>query len=120
MSTKRTPIHRPPRGGEFSPAALAAFRKMQRLDARCTCEPIDWDRKYWDHDECPACARWWQQHNILWGELKLKLWEWPAVKHPDAMCPYPEGCEAALKWKPDLEAQERYRALDAALKEQNK
>ena len=111
MSTKRTPIGRPPSGRQFSPKALAAFREMRKLEEQCTCPPRDWGGKYWEFERCEACKEWWRQHSLLHDELRLEPWEWPAVEHPDAVSPYPEGSHAANNWKPDLEAQERYRAL---------
>jgi hypothetical protein len=117
MSTKRTPINRPPRGNRFTPAALAAFREMQRLADACTCAPVNWDGEHWDREQCKACEQWWQQHSILVDELRLKPWQWPAVESPDATCPYPEGCYAAQQWKPDLAAQARYRLLEQAAAE---
>jgi hypothetical protein len=115
MTTKRTPINRPPRGDRFTPAALAAFEKMLALEERCTCEPIDWKGAYWEHEECRACARWWRYHDLLCDELRLKPWQIPAVESPDAVCPYPAGSQAAAHCKPKLEAQARYLALAAAL-----
>ena len=117
MTTIRTPIARAPRG-QITAAAIAVFRKMQRLEAKCTCEPIDWWGKYWEHEECQACEQWWRQHSILWDELQPKVWEWPAVETPGAVTPYPEGSHAALVWRADLAAQERYRALERAAAEE--
>ncbi len=117
MSTKRRRITRSPRGGNFSPKALAAFREMQRLKNQCTCDEPDWDGKYWQHEECAACAAWSKQHSILWDELNLLPHEWPAVENPDAESPYPPDSYAAQKQRPDFEAQARYRALAAAVRE---
>ena len=36
MTTKRTPINRPPRD-RITPEALAAFRRMHELENECTC-----------------------------------------------------------------------------------
>jgi len=117
VTTKRTP-RRPPGGKRITPAAVAAFREMQRLKRRCTCAPIDWGGKYWGRSEkCAACEQWWEQHAILHGELQLAPWQWPAYQRPDAGPPYPEGSPAAKGWKPDLEGQARYRMLKAAADE---
>lgn len=115
MTTTRTPIAREGRM-QITPVAIAAFRKMQRLETKCTCAPVDWNGKHWERTECPACKRWWEQHSILWDELGLRPWQWPAYRHPDATVPYPEGSYAARTRKPDLEAQERYGALVTASK----
>jgi hypothetical protein len=44
-----------------------------------------------------------------------KLWEWPCVQHPDTVSPYPKGSYADKNWRPNLEAQARYIALEEAL-----
>jgi hypothetical protein len=119
MSTKRTPRSRPLKP-EITATAIAAFRKMRRLRTKCTCAPVDWEGEYWKHQECPACDQWWQQHSILWHELRLKVWQWPAIQTPGACTPYPAGSYAAANWKPNLEAQERYRALERAAAEEAK
>ena len=115
MTTTRRPRSRPIKP-EISAAAIAAFRKMQQLDLQCTCAP-DWDGAYWEHQECRACEQWFRQHRILWGELSLQPWQWPAIETPGAVSPYPEGSDAALNDKPDLEAQERYCMLERAAAE---
>jgi hypothetical protein len=64
---------------------------MQRLERRCTCEERDWGGEYWKHEQCPACTQWSDQHAILWRELRLKPWQWPAYERPeDAEPPSPE------------------------------
>jgi hypothetical protein len=118
MTTTRTPIGRTPRAAQITPKAIEAFRKMKRLETKCTCAPIDWGGKYWEHQECHACEQWWQQHSILCDELNLRPWERPAVETPGAVTPYPEGSHAALVWRADLAAQERYRALERAAAEE--
>ena len=75
MTTKRTPINRPPRP-RVTPEALEAFRTMQRLEQRCTCKNAD-------DDNCPACVQWAEHHAILHSELGLAPWQWPAYEHPD-------------------------------------
>ena len=116
MTTTRTPIGRAPRAAQITPRAIAAFRKMQRLEMKCTCAP-DWEGKYFEHEQCRACDQWFRQHRILHGELNLQPWQWPAIENPDAVSPYPPGSEAALNDKPDLEAQERCRMLERAAAE---
>jgi hypothetical protein len=36
---------------------------------------------------------------MLHDELGLFPWQWPAFEYPDALCPYPDGCEAAKQWQ---------------------
>jgi len=97
MPTTRTPIGRPPRGLHITPKAIEAFGRMRNLDQLCTCDPIDWDGAYWKHELCPACEAWWEHHSILWNELSLKPWQWPAIETPGAVTCYPE---AALPRRP--------------------
>ena len=85
MPTKRTPINRSPRA-KITPAALEAFRVMQRLERRCTCKG--------DDSDCPACVQWSQQHSILHSELGLTPWQWPAYEHPDEAEPLPPADNA--------------------------
>jgi hypothetical protein len=117
MPTTRTPIGRGPSKPKITPAAIAAFKRMQKLEAACTCKPIDWEGKYWEREECKACEQWWEEHSILFHELKLPPWEWPAIERPDACSPYPKGSRADQSWKSDLAAQVRYRALEQAVEE---
>ena len=105
MTAKRTPIKRSPRK-QITPAALAAFRRMQALVSQCTCTPT--------HKDCPACADWWDLHSQLEAELRCKVWQFPAIEHPDDECPYPPGTGAAQWWP---HAQALYRLLDAAARE---
>jgi hypothetical protein len=115
MTTKRIPIGRP-RKAPLPPEALDLFREMKTL--RCTCRPIDWEGKYWERDECPGCERWWSLHSRLAQLLPgIRPWHWPVIQSPGAKCPYPEGSPAAAAWRPNEEAQARWRVLDAALAE---
>ena len=102
MTAKRTPIRRPPRR-HIRPAAIAAFRRMQALEEQCTCTPTN--------DECPACVEWWRLHDLLHDELRCKPWQWPAIEHPNDVCPYPPSTGAAQWWQ---QAQALYRLLDEA------
>ena len=97
-------FNRPPRA-KITPEALEAFRTMQRLERRCTCED--------DDGECPACQEWWQQHSILHDELRLKPWQWPAYEHSGNMePPSPENSELPDPGGPAA----RYRMLKQAAK----
>ena len=120
MTTRRHPV-RPSYKLRITPEAIAAFRRMESARFRCTCPRIDWDGKYWERPEpCAACNRWWVAHKVLHDELGLPPWQWPAFEYPDALCPYPDGCEAAKQWqrKHDerLEALALYAALVQAAK----
>jgi hypothetical protein len=101
-----------PENEDISAEAVRLFREM--YDLECTCEPIDWKGKYWEHTECAGCAEWWRLHGILHKELQAKLWEWPCIQHPDAVTCFPDGSPAAKAWKPNTAAQERWLALEAA------
>jgi hypothetical protein len=116
MTTKRKPIARLGRAQIFA-AALDAFRRMQQLEQQCTCAPDRLGWRLWCAGGCSTCDQWWEHHAILHRELRLRPWQFPAVEHPDAQCPYPAGSYAAGRWRPDEEAQARYRALENALAE---
>jgi hypothetical protein len=113
MNTKRTPFARPLRH-PISETALEAFRLMRELEGKCTCPPRNWHGEYWKHQQCKACGDWWEQNSILHDALQLRPWQWPAVENPAAENPYSAGSPAAAHWKPKLEAQARWRALEAA------
>jgi hypothetical protein len=67
MTTKRTPI-RPPGGKRITPAAVAAFRQMQRLEESCNCQ----------HDcKDGDCEEWNRLDRTLRDEMKLYPWEFP-------------------------------------------
>jgi len=70
--------------------------------------------------ECPGCKPWCELHSHLWHELRCKLWQWPCIQRPSARSPYPKGSHADLTWKTDLEAQQRWHHLEAALAAQRK
>jgi len=112
--TRRTPVTRSPLP-VISPAAVKIFEAMRRC--RCTCPPIDWEGKYWERQECLGCKRRSKLHNNLCDELGTKLWEWPCVEDPGATCPYPVWHCAYATWRPNLEAQARWRALATASRE---
>jgi hypothetical protein len=121
MPTKRTPLRRDIRM-KITAAALEAFRAMEKARGECTCHPIDWNGAYWKRaEECEACKRWWRAHGVLHHELALPPWRWPAIKYPDAECPYPAGCHAAEYWHSERarrqEAFELYETLKAAATE---
>jgi hypothetical protein len=113
MSTKRTPIRRDTRM-RLTPEALAAFRTMRTLAARCTCQPLDWSGEFWRRRRCNACDGWWAAHNVLHRALALKPWEWPAVQDPNETCPYPAGSYAAARWRLDERAVALWQQLEAA------
>ena len=107
MTTKRRPLRRDLKR-RITPEAIDAFRRMEALRAACTCAPRDWAGEYWKHRQCASCEEWWAVHNVLHGGLGLKPWEWPAIEHPEAGCPYPEGSFAARQWKRDERGVELY------------
>jgi hypothetical protein len=76
MTTNRTPIQRPA-AAMISPRAIDLWEAMGNL--RCTCAPRDWDGKYWEHQQCPGCERWYDLHGELNDELGCAPWEWPCV-----------------------------------------
>lgn len=87
MTTKRTPIHRPPIA-KITPRAIELFDRLRRTRDR---------------------DRWWDVHNQLHEELRCKPWEWPCVENPDA--PVHPTC------KPKDDARERWLVLAEASRE---
>src|SRR5262249_62268885 len=92
-AVRRQPIKRPPRS-TFSPVALKTFRKMQKLETQCTCEPVDWKGEYWKHEQCRACDQRSKQHSVLHRELRCKPWQWYCVERPESKPGYPKGSKA--------------------------
>ena len=92
MTTKRTPLRRDMRR-RITPEAIAAVRRIEIAQ---------------NSDE------WWAAHNALHEALGLKPWEWPAIEHPEAQCPYPAGSFAAKQWKRDERGVALYRELAEA------
>jgi len=116
MGTKRTPIdrsHRTP----ITPRAVELWELMRQFT--CTCEPRDWDGRYWEHEPCPGCEERNLLRRALHQELKLKPWE-ITIRDPDAPNPWPAGSFAAKGWAPDPDAVERWRALAAASRERRR
>ena len=72
MPTMRTRVS-PAKRLRITPAAVAAFRIMERARLRCTCK--DSDNAY----SCPACRRWWRAHGVL-SELKMPPWRFPCIE----------------------------------------
>jgi hypothetical protein len=73
----------------FSPTAIATFKEMMNLDARCRCRRED------PHHICGACNKYWKAHSILEAELGVS--DFPVVQKPGT--------------GPHSKAQERYRML---------
>jgi hypothetical protein len=69
MPTTRKTIHRKPTR-RITKRAVDIFDTMEELAARCGCTDVV--------QECDACREWWNQHNELHDELKLRPWQWPA------------------------------------------
>ena len=117
MTTKRTPLKRRAQR-RITPEAVEVFRRMEAAASACTCGPWDWDGEYWKHEQCSACDEWWQAHGHLWVLLDAKPWQWPCVRDPDAISPYPEGSALAAiherQRQERPEAFELYRALKQA------
>ena len=75
---------------QFSPAVIAAFRKLVELE--------------WESEA------WWDQHQIIFENTDAHLFEWPCIRHPaDEISPRDVGNDLAVKVFQD--AQARCRAL---------
>jgi hypothetical protein len=104
MPTKRRKITRPPRR-TFSAKAIALFQRMKVLDQQCQCTS--------EHDECKACAEWWDRQGELHRELGLRPWQWPCIQRPDV----PNTGESQNQaWYE--QAQQLYRAIESQAKGQ--
>jgi len=68
--SKRPPTRRKP-VAVITDRAIDLFDDMETLETQCSCGG---DVLF----ECDACEKYWDQHNILYDELKLKPWQWPA------------------------------------------
>jgi hypothetical protein len=105
MSTKRIPIHRPPRG-RFSDEMLDLFLALQWRQEECHCGPR----------ACFGCEAWCDLHGRLanlWP--RVRPWWWPIVEHPDARH-RPGSIEEEL----GMEAQARWREIEAACAERER
>ena len=89
----------------YSAKALALFREMVKLESQCTCTDDT------DEDFCAACCARWDLGKVLFDELKLKPWQFPAVEIPGTPPAWPKGSPANRECQ---EAQRRYVALAAA------
>ena len=114
MSSKRKPLNRPP-ALQITPLAIRLFIEMKAIS--CACAPRDWGGKYWVHEQCAGCKRWWELHAQLHDELRCRPWEWPCIESPEAECPYPPGSAAAHSWRPNERAQQMWQALAGAARE---
>jgi hypothetical protein len=73
-TSKRTPIHRS-LIMQITSRAVAIYEQMRRI--HCTCLPREYSARY--VPPCASCDKWWDLHNELHRELKLKVWHWPAI-----------------------------------------
>jgi hypothetical protein len=73
-TSKRRPIHRS-LVMQITPRAVELYRQMCRV--RCVCPPREYGDRY--VPLCANCERWYDLHNELHLELKLKPWQWPAI-----------------------------------------
>jgi hypothetical protein len=114
MSTKRTPRSR---SGvmRVTPRAIKLFDAMQRCN--CTCPERDWGGKYWEHEQCAGCVKYYALRDKLHDELKLSPWDWPTVQSPTAENPYPPFHAQFPLWKPDHKAVKRWKILYQASRE---
>jgi hypothetical protein len=109
--TKRTPIARRETHPHITPHAVELFgeleraRRARRRDIHCTLSQYGRCST-----KCPACQTWYELHNQLHVELRLKPWVWPCVPRN----PYPPNSPEARAWRSNPEQQELWDQLDAA------
>jgi hypothetical protein len=113
--TKRNPIRRPA-VQPVSPRALELYAELRRA-MRARQRATDCTLSEYGHctAECRACEAWWDAHNALHSELKLKPWLWPCLPR----CPYPLGTPRARAWRPSDAQRELQDQLEAARKAAN-
>src|SRR5262249_7765401 len=71
--------------------AVQVYQEMARC--ACTCASADdWIR----NEECDGCRRWWELQQHLWAELRLRLWQWPAISRNGGAGYY---AEAVAVWQ---------------------
>jgi hypothetical protein len=96
--TKRIPVSRTPIP-QITPKAIQLFEAWKRASGKRECD-LEW---------------------ALLEELHGRPWQWPFIINPrHDTNPYPPGCNAHRSWQPNLEAQQRWRQLEAALQERRK
>lgn len=81
MATTRTPINRATRA-RISPLAIATFKTMVKLEAKCRCDRLPPEPRW---AQCEACEAWWKHHSILHRELRAPSGDWPCVENPAAI-----------------------------------
>jgi len=97
------------RDTHITPRAIEIFDAMRAI--RCSCDPDDCNTK------CAGCKRRDDLDEQLMFELKLTRVVYPTIEDPLVRNPYPPGTHGHKTWQPDYEAQERWRALEAASRE---
>ena len=94
----------------FSERVVKLFELMLSVWDECECAPAPPGVTTYTREECKACqhANWLERE--LHRELKLEVWQFPAVTQPNGQ-PYD---------KSDSESQQRARDLEAAVIERTK
>jgi hypothetical protein len=113
MTTNRTPIQRPALT-MITPHAIELFAELER-SRRARRHAVDCtiSEQGLCKSECRACRQWWDLHNELHVELRLKPWQWPCIPKN----PYPPGSPGAREWRPGTEQEELRDLLNEARRE---
>jgi hypothetical protein len=108
--TKRNPIRRPT-VQQISARAVELYGALRRA-SRARRGAIDCTnaKSGYCTTKCRACQAWYDAHDVLHTELRLKPWEWPALPR----CPFPPGSAAAREWHPGDAQRELQERLEAA------
>jgi hypothetical protein len=94
--TRRVPLRRPVLQ-QISMRAIELFRELERARrARRRAVDCSVSRYGLCSAQCGACMAWWDAHDALHSELRLRPWQWPALPKN----PYPPRSPAARKWRP--------------------
>jgi hypothetical protein len=108
MTTNRTPIQRPTLT-MISPRALELFAELERVRrARRRAADCTIAESGYCTTDCRACRRWFDLHDELHIELRLRPWQWPCLPRN----PYPPGSPKARDWRPGTEPEELWNLLN--------
>jgi hypothetical protein len=95
MTTNRTPLRRPGLP-QVSARAIELFEQLERARRarrRSTDCTLSGPQDYCS-GRCRACQQWWDLHDELHRELKLRPWQWPCVPSN----PHPPGTKRSRDW----------------------
>jgi hypothetical protein len=113
--TRRTPLARQAVPQQITPRAVKLFTELERARrARKHADCID-TKQGLCSSECPVCELWYNLHDELHRELKLRPWEFPCLP----FCPFPPNSTGWMAWRPGGAQRALWEALDEARRQTN-